>query len=188
MPVTLFGDDSTKVKKTLASTTVAYRAPLVGSPEPSKDNGINVTVTIPTHPESYAFHESSRSSYASTSGVDTTDCDTDEMTSLRGILKNKPAKPKPYVLGENIDKPDDLWGVHLKPVHGNQTKTERVYKSESPTLIATTPQKSVAERIQELGSASTRRMASPRKSMSYGVVQQQMPIMLEDNFFYLLMG
>lgn len=124
MPVTLFGDDSTK-KKTLASTTVAYRAPLVGSPEPSKENGINVTVTIPTHTESYAFHESSRSSYASTSGVDTTDCDTDEMTSLRGILKNKPAKPKPYVLGENIDKPDDLWGVHLKPVNGNQAKAER---------------------------------------------------------------
>lgn len=30
-----------------------------------------------------------------------------------------------------------------------------VYKSESPTLIATMPQKSVAERIQELGSAAT---------------------------------
>lgn len=122
IPVTLFGDDGTK-RKTIASTTVAYRAPLVGSPEP-KDSGINVTVTVPAHNESFAYTESSRSSYASTSGVDTTDCDTDEMTSLRGILKNKPAKPKPYVLGENIDKPDDLWGVQLKPI-GNQTKQER---------------------------------------------------------------
>ncbi|XP_065356820.1 serine-rich adhesin for platelets isoform X3 [Calliphora vicina] len=153
MPVTLFGDDNSK-KKTIASTTVAYRAPLVGSPEP-KDNGINVTVTIPTHHhESFAYTESSRSSYASTSGVDTTDCDTDEMTSLRGILKNKPAKPKPYVLGENIDKPDDLWGVQLKPV-SNATKTERVYKSESPPLLNSLTQKSVAERIQELGSAAS---------------------------------
>ncbi|KAM7350926.1 uncharacterized protein ACRADG_003915 isoform 2-T3 [Cochliomyia hominivorax] len=151
MPVTLFGDDNSK-KKTIASTTVAYRAPLVGSPEP-KDTGINVTVTVPSHSEtSYAYNESSRSSYASTSGVDTTDCDTDEMTSLRGILKNKPAKPKPYVLGENIEKPDDLWGVQLKPLQG-QAKNERVYNSESPVL--TMPQKSVAERIQELGSAAS---------------------------------
>ncbi|XP_023305375.2 serine-rich adhesin for platelets isoform X4 [Lucilia cuprina] len=153
MPVTLFGDDNSK-KKTIASTTVAYRAPLVGSPEPKDINGINVTVTLPSNNDTFNYNESSRSSYASTSGVDTTDCDTDEMTSLRGILKNKPAKPKPYVLGENIDKPDDLWGVQLKPVN-NITKTERVYKSESPPLMNSLSQKSVAERIQELGSAAS---------------------------------
>ncbi|KAI8121592.1 hypothetical protein CVS40_7478 [Lucilia cuprina] len=153
MPVTLFGDDNSK-KKTIASTTVAYRAPLVGSPEPKDINGINVTVTLPSNNDTFNYNESSRSSYASTSGVDTTDCDTDEMTSLRGILKNKPAKPKPYVLGENIDKPDDLWGVQLKPVN-NITKTERVYKSESPPLMNSVSQKSVAERIQELGSAAS---------------------------------
>ncbi|XP_038113867.1 serine-rich adhesin for platelets [Culex quinquefasciatus] len=36
--------------------------------------------------------------------------------SLRGILKNKPVKPKPYVLGENLDSSESLWGVKLRPV------------------------------------------------------------------------
>ncbi|XP_040171285.1 mucin-5AC isoform X4 [Anopheles arabiensis] len=40
---------------------------------------------------------------------------TDEI-SLRSILKNKPVKPKPYVLGENLDSNEALWGVKLKPV------------------------------------------------------------------------
>ncbi|XP_053661620.1 serine-rich adhesin for platelets [Anopheles marshallii] len=40
---------------------------------------------------------------------------TDEI-SLRSILKNKPIKPKPYVLGENLDSNEALWGVKLRPV------------------------------------------------------------------------
>ncbi|XP_058981107.1 mucin-4 isoform X3 [Musca domestica] len=154
MPVTLFGDDKLR-RKTIASTTVAYRAPLVDSPEPDKQIAAtpaikNVTVT--TVAESYGNSESSRSSYASTSGVDTTDYETDEMTSLRGILKNKPAKPKPYVLGENIDKPDELWGVQsIKSMKG---PGETRGPNDSPLTIPA-PQnmasiKSVAERIQDL--------------------------------------
>ncbi|XP_075149700.1 uncharacterized protein LOC142223746 isoform X2 [Haematobia irritans] len=153
MPVTLFGDDKLR-RKTIASTTVAYRAPLMESPDPLKDSMKSVTVTVPE--TSYGPSESSRSSYASTSGVDTTDCETDEMTSLRGILKNKPAKPKPYVLGENIDKPDDLWGVQLKPVQGKHEIITRG-QSDSPTNISTTTSttslaqlKSVAERVRQV--------------------------------------
>uniref|UniRef100_A0A182Y0A3 Uncharacterized protein n=1 Tax=Anopheles stephensi TaxID=30069 RepID=A0A182Y0A3_ANOST len=46
---------------------------------------------------------------------------TDEI-SLRSILKNKPIKPKPYVLGENLDSNEALWGVKLRPV-GTTTTT-----------------------------------------------------------------
>lgn len=38
----------------------------------------------------------------------------EETDSLRGILKNKPVKPKPYHLGENCS--DGLFGVRLRPV------------------------------------------------------------------------
>lgn len=41
------------------------------------------------------------------------DDDLDEI-SLRGILKNKPIKPRPYHLGENIENSQKLWGVRLK--------------------------------------------------------------------------
>lgn len=70
---------------------------------------------------------------ASTSNVTTTigsvfssrDYDTDdgqsEDSSLRGILKNKPVKPKPYHLGDNMDSGNSLWGVRLKPVENQHT-------------------------------------------------------------------
>lgn len=36
---------------------------------------------------------------------------------IKGILKNKPIKPKPYILGETQDNNENsLWGVKLKPV------------------------------------------------------------------------
>lgn len=43
--------------------------------------------------------------------------------SLRGILKNKPVKPKPYHLGENLETTERLWGVRLKPVTGGEAPT-----------------------------------------------------------------
>uniref|UniRef100_A0A182PPK7 Uncharacterized protein n=1 Tax=Anopheles epiroticus TaxID=199890 RepID=A0A182PPK7_9DIPT len=62
---------------------------------------------------------------------------TDEI-SLRSILKNKPVKPKPYVLGENLDSNETLWGVKLRPVEqqGGARLTVEVgndSKSSSPT-------------------------------------------------------
>lgn len=70
------------------------------------------TVAKPVHEPRYSLMEStSRNSYTSTSGVDTTDNETDELSNIRGILKNKPVKPKPYHLGENIESADVLWSV-----------------------------------------------------------------------------
>jgi hypothetical protein len=58
--------------------------------------------------------------YASSSGIaNAKEDDTDECHSedgLRGILKNKPIKPKPYHLGENMESGSSLWGVKLKPI------------------------------------------------------------------------
>lgn len=40
---------------------------------------------------------------------------------VRGILKNKPVKPKPYHLGENCADGESLFGVRLRPVSGDYT-------------------------------------------------------------------
>ncbi|CRL01036.1 CLUMA_CG014241, isoform A [Clunio marinus] len=55
-----------------------------------------------------------------TSRDDDTDDGTSEDSSLRGILKNKVMKPKPYHLGENMDA--NLWGIRLKPVENQHAK------------------------------------------------------------------
>ena len=54
---------------------------------------------------------------------DDTDDGQSEDSSLRGILKNKPVKPKPYHLGmdENLDPGNSLWGVRLKPIENQHT-------------------------------------------------------------------
>lgn len=69
--------------------------------------------------------------------------DTDEGQSedgLRGILKNKPIKPRPYHLGENLESGSSLWGVRLKPVE-NQHTTWR----HSADLESAISKKSVTE-------------------------------------------
>lgn len=53
-------------------------------------------------------------------GYDTDDGQSED-SSLRSILKNKPAKPKPYHLGENLESNSSLWGVRLKPVENQHT-------------------------------------------------------------------
>ncbi|CAH1710399.1 unnamed protein product [Chironomus riparius] len=61
--------------------------------------------------------------------------DTDEGQSdtdgLRGILKNKPIKPKPYHLGENLESGSSLWGVRLKPVENQHTAWRHSAELES---------------------------------------------------------
>lgn len=52
---------------------------------------------------------------------DDTDDGQSEDSSLRGILKNKPVKPKPYHLGENMESGNSLWGVRLKPIDNQHT-------------------------------------------------------------------
>lgn len=51
---------------------------------------------------------------SSVKSCDNSDEDMDE-NNIRGILKNKVSKPKPYLLGENIES-GSMWGVNLRPV------------------------------------------------------------------------
>jgi hypothetical protein len=64
---------------------------------------------------------------------DTDDCHSED--GLRGILKNKPIKPKPYHLGENLESGSSLWGVRLKPVE-NQHTTWR-HSAELESVVTT---------------------------------------------------
>lgn len=80
------------------------------SPEPEQENPLNsaihnVTVSTPFTP---AIGEPDQRNDDDSNG-------SDEMN-IRGILKNKPVKPRPYHLGENIESGESLWGVRLKPV------------------------------------------------------------------------
>lgn len=106
--------------------------------EDVSDEKTNVTVSIPITLERNIDSAESRDG----------DEHQDEI-SIRGILKNKPPKPKPYHLGENIESSDALWGVQLKPVapvsrgfSGERDQTEEDFKE------ATVPSKSVAERVR----------------------------------------
>ncbi|KAJ6646459.1 hypothetical protein Bhyg_01670 [Pseudolycoriella hygida] len=62
------------------------------------------------------------------------DDDLDEI-SLRGILKNKPVKPRPYHLGENIENSQKLWGVRLKPTGTDLIKSNGVGNDEGDGCI-----------------------------------------------------
>lgn len=73
------------------------------------DNEVKITVT------EHAASESNVVSSVSRQKEDTVEELLDEI-SLRGILKNKPVKPRPYHLGENFENSERLWGIRLKPV------------------------------------------------------------------------
>jgi hypothetical protein len=77
---------------------------------------------------------------------DDTDDGQSEDSSLRGILKNKPVKPKPYHLGENLDSGNSLWGVRLKPIENQHTTWRHSADFDS---IATT-KKSVVDDALEI--------------------------------------
>lgn len=72
---------------------------------------------------------------------DDTDDGQSEDSSLRGILKNKPVKPKPYHLGENFDSGNSLWGVRLKPVENQHSATWR-HSADLDSLTTTTKKSS----------------------------------------------
>lgn len=94
-------------------------------------------------PESESRNSNTRSSNVTTtigsvfSSLISRDDDTDdgqsEDSSLRGILKNKPVKPTPYHLGENLDTGNSLWGVRLKPVENQHTTWRHSADLESLT-------------------------------------------------------
>ncbi|XP_043655648.1 pneumococcal serine-rich repeat protein isoform X2 [Drosophila teissieri] len=164
--VTHFGDDSQR-RKTIATSTVAYRATLMDPPEvvsqpiSKSSSSSQVTVTTvakPVHEPRYSLMEStSRNSYTSTSGVDTTDNETDELSNIRGILKNKPVKPKPYHLGENIESADVLWSVPaMKADRESPSARDSGITSDSPISP-----KSVAERIRIVEQRQQQQQSSP---------------------------
>ncbi|KRJ97903.1 pneumococcal serine-rich repeat protein isoform X2 [Drosophila yakuba] len=164
--VTHFGDDSQR-RKTIATSTVAYRATLMDPPEvvsqpiSNSSSSSQVTVTTvakPVHEPRYSLMEStSRNSYTSTSGVDTTDNETDELSNIRGILKNKPVKPKPYHLGENIESADVLWSVPaMKADRESPSARDSGITSDSPISP-----KSVAERIRIVEQRQQQQQSSP---------------------------
>ncbi|XP_064546876.1 pneumococcal serine-rich repeat protein isoform X2 [Drosophila montana] len=151
--VTHFGDDPIIRNKTIASSTVAYRATVMEPPElvTQPVSGTQVTViTKPLVEPRYSLLETtsstSRHSYTSTSGMDTTDNETDELANIRGILKNKPVKPKPYHLGENIESADVLWSMPATIKSENRENSPPSRESAAGDSPITT--KSVAERVR----------------------------------------
>lgn len=72
---------------------------------------------------------SSHSSSANAKEDDTDECHSED--GLRGILKNKPIKPKPYHLGENMESGSSLWGVKLKPVDNQHASWRHSAELES---------------------------------------------------------
>ncbi|GAB0095445.1 hypothetical protein DMENIID0001_108320 [Sergentomyia squamirostris] len=67
-------------------------------------------------------------------GVKEEEEDSNDEVSLRGILKNKPIKPRPYHLGENIENSESLWGVRLRPISTDCTLWTRD-STENPTTL-----------------------------------------------------
>lgn len=58
---------------------------------------------------------------------------------IRGILKNKPVKPKQYHLGENLKDIDSIWGVKLNPIFNEETtykNQEAINSSKYKTNLA----------------------------------------------------
>ncbi|XP_058825454.1 serine-rich adhesin for platelets isoform X2 [Topomyia yanbarensis] len=96
VPVTHFGDLEKEINESDLKDNPVYRAP-------------SIVTTSVGHPETSPCK-------AATTASDDSDSHSADEISLRGILKNKPSKPKPYVLGENLDSSESLWGVKLRPV------------------------------------------------------------------------
>ncbi|XP_037927880.1 mucin-4 isoform X2 [Teleopsis dalmanni] len=129
LPMTHFGDDQRR--KSNITNTVSYRGTLV-DPIPDVLEPTNVTISNPNHFEIFNLTESSRNSYASTSGIDTTDGENDEISNIRDDI---------------IDSTDGEgggpFGVHLKPISNTIMPTATVRNSLSNVASTT-----VAERVR----------------------------------------
>ncbi|XP_035783714.1 serine-rich adhesin for platelets-like isoform X4 [Anopheles albimanus] len=94
---------------TIVTTSIGVSRPV---PEPTPRKFVPTTVTS----------LGTSSSAAQTAVSDDSDGHSADEISLRGILKNKPVKPKPYVLGEHLESSEALWGVKLRPVSTGLTE------------------------------------------------------------------
>ncbi|XP_055549288.1 uncharacterized protein LOC129732425 isoform X2 [Wyeomyia smithii] len=119
VPVTHFGDLEKEINESDLKDNPVYTAPpvvttTVGRPE---NNARKIPVTS-----------------------DDSDAHSADEISLRGILKNKPVKPKPYMLGENLENSESLWGVKLRPVstelnYWSGELDEKQQTSEEPMTV-----------------------------------------------------
>ncbi|XP_058452319.1 serine-rich adhesin for platelets [Malaya genurostris] len=117
VPVTHFGDLEKEVNESELKENPVYSAP------PSV-----VTTSV-------GRSDINNPSKAIVTASDDSDSHSADEISLRGILKNKPTKPKPYVLGENLDSSESLWGVKLRPVstelnYWNGESDEKMHKTD----------------------------------------------------------
>jgi hypothetical protein len=108
MPITLFSNGDKSIMDSDKSKVANEIQDLNGKEEPK------ITATV------YTSSTTTTTTTSSALTIEDIDMQTDDI-SLRGILKNKPLKPKPYHLGENLENNDSLWGVRLRPVSNEFT-------------------------------------------------------------------
>lgn len=90
--------------------------------------------------------------------------DTDDGQSedgLRGILKNKPVKPRPYHLGENLESGSSLWGVRLKPVENQHTTWRHSADLESAISKKSSTEDALDVEFKNLVKAIDEKAATP---------------------------
>lgn len=97
----------------------------------------NVTTSVGS------IHYSSAREDDTDEGQSDTDC-------LRGILKNKPIKPKPYHLGENLESGSSLWGVRLRPVENQHTTWRHSAELESVVTAKKSPEDALEAEFKNL--------------------------------------
>uniref|UniRef100_A0A336KDH1 CSON005454 protein n=1 Tax=Culicoides sonorensis TaxID=179676 RepID=A0A336KDH1_CULSO len=119
-----------------------------------------------------------------------------EDMSIRGILKNKPVKPRRYLLGENMKDTDSIWGVKLNPIYnedenisqndaidaksdkntskvndfGYSTKIDFTFKDDTGTWNEGAPAKKVLSRSYNSSFVEYKKPDSSSLSQSTGLV------------------
>ncbi|XP_053692311.1 uncharacterized protein LOC128740771 [Sabethes cyaneus] len=168
VPVTHFGDLEKEINESDLKENPVYTAPpvvttSVGRPEPSPHK-----LVVPS---------------------DDSDAHSADEISLRGILKNKPVKPKPYMLGENLENSESLWGVKLRPVstelnYWNGELDEKQQTSDEPmttngtfsTKINLPPAQPVARKSEESSESNPKSTTKITIGMTHGDPSDRSPL------------
>lgn len=122
------------------------------------------TVTVSTN-QSYTYQQEAEEEQK----------ENQENEAPKGILKNKPVKPKPYLLGDdnffkqqNSDNEESgIWGVKLKPVHNsnnnnnNNINNNNIIKSETPMWRSTVTLKNTLYDRQQERDIPTENLTQP---------------------------
>lgn len=115
-PIMMFGYEKPKDPSPLSDNSTSF----------ASESNVKITITEPASLSSSSSQQhvisdtsfiAKSNSYSSGAAmIPYNDEDGIDEIALRGILKNKPIKPRPYHLGENLESSERLWGVRLKPV------------------------------------------------------------------------